>query len=90
MSKCNTPTVMHLSVAMMLRMMLREPTSITEIVAETGLTRETVRRWVKALHGKRVIHVAAWCKESDRASFARKFSIGSFQDVHKPVHRKSA
>lgn len=73
--------------AMAVEELVQGPTSRKELMEHTGLSPETVFSIIRALHSRRLIHIAGWERDgADRASIAA-FEFGDKPDAKKPRRR---
>lgn len=90
MRKRRPSTLNHMSSAIMIRCLIEGPSSVPEIVHETGLCYCTVRKYVKALRDAKAVHVAAWDSDTNGRRTLAAYSIGTGKDVSKPPLRSRA
>lgn len=67
--------------AQMIRMLLEEPHSLTEIAEETGLHYVTVCGYTRALHRAGALHIAGWGEDRRGRSCVKLYKLGRGRDV---------
>lgn len=83
-------TLNHLSAALMMRALMDGPSSVPEIAYETGISYVTVRRYVRALRDRRVIHIAAWDVDARGRRTLAAYSFGDRHDAPRPPRATAA
>lgn len=67
--------------AHMIKMLLEEPHSLTEIAEETGLHYVTVCDYTRALHKVGAAHIAGWDEDRRGRACVKLYKLGKGKDV---------
>ena len=70
--------------------MLSAAQSLNDLVALSGLSKQTVTRFVNELHEAKVIHVGGWARDTRGYPTIRQFSMGNKPDVECPRTQRTA
>lgn len=73
-----------LSAALMMRAMLDGPCTVKELIEVTGLARQSVWRYLRALHKVGAIHIAEWESDALDRPQIPAFSMGVANDKARP------
>jgi predicted transcriptional regulator len=72
------------AVAQMLSRMIEDQATIDELAQASGLSFNTVSKYLKALHKAKVVYVADWTEDKRGIRTIRSWSIGNQPDAKKP------
>lgn len=73
-----------LSFAKMLRCLTDGPSTIRDVMHETGLHYVTTRDYLTALHKEGVIHICAWDRDSRNGPTIKVYALGEKTDAKRP------
>jgi DNA-binding transcriptional regulator LsrR (DeoR family) len=73
----------HLSLSKMTRLLMTRPVSYDDIAAQTGLTRQTVGIYVRAMRQEGICHVADWRQDKQGHMTVRCWALGFRPDKGK-------
>ncbi len=73
-----------MSFAKMMRCLLDGPSTIRDVMHETGLHYVTVREYLAALHREEVIHICAWDRDSRNVPTIKVYALGEKTDAARP------
>lgn len=80
----------HISFTLALEEMLSGPFTTKALAERTGMGHRYVNRWVKVMHGKKVVHIAGWEKDVlGRQSQVRVYELGAGKDKPRPTKPRS-
>lgn len=86
--RSHATTINRLSVAKMMRCLLDGPSSVFDLMEESGLCYSTAQRFVHALRHQRVIHVVRWDRDTRGRLTRACYSFGDKADApRKPKPR---
>jgi len=80
----NAVRVNAMAVSQMIAALNVAPTTAAELAEMCGLTIQTVRHYLKALHNAKAVHIADWEEDPHGARSIRAYMIGDKPDVKKP------
>jgi hypothetical protein len=70
-----------LTTALMLRSMMHRARTVTQLAEDSGLNLHTVRRYIKALHMHRVIHIAMRVPDVRGRMIIKAYMLGDAPDA---------
>lgn len=70
--------------SMMLEELLSGPCTAQTLAEYTGMYIQTVRKTLRAMHRRKVVHIAGWEKDTNGRHVIRVFGLGFGKDVKAP------
>ena len=83
-------TINCLSCAKLLRAIADGPSTVYEIGADTGVSYQTVRKYVKALKGEKLVYIAAWTEDTNGRRTVAAYSFGDKPDAKRSPMTRTA
>lgn len=76
----------HLTFALLLEELLSGPSTVSALAEHSGMSHRYLCKVMKAMHGKKVVHISGWEKDSiGRQAQVRVYGLGPGRDKPRPI-----